>query len=197
MAIMRSICSVFLGLINCDVYGKLNYDYSCRREIRVRAGKSKKSLALSARRSPKPETPAQTQLAWKKEHLPRHRRRDQCNFPPSEVDEVVPPSEVDDPPVNHGLPASSRGGGVAIYVRRGLAAQHITLPSSGIECTALRIILPKRKRLVVVVSYGPPDVDSDLFLDSLEDVITPYLSANLCLLGDFNAKNSAWFCGQV
>ena len=47
------------------------------------------------------------------------------------------------------------------------------------DCTALRIILPKRKRLVVVASYRPPDVDSDLFLDSLEDVITPHLSANL------------------
>ena len=88
-------------------------------------------------------------------------------------------------------------GGVAICVRRDLAAQHITLPSSVLECTALHIILPKRKRLVVVVSYRPPDVDSDLFLDSLEEVITPHLSANLCLLGDFNAKNSAWVCGQV
>ena len=28
-------------------------------------------------------------------------------------------------------------------------------------------------------------------------MVTPHLSANLCLLGDFNAKNLAWFCGQV
>ena len=92
---------------------------------------------------------------------------------------------------------STRGGGVAIYVRRGLAAHHITPPSSGLECTALRINLPQRKYLEIVVSYRPPDVVSDFFLDSLEEVITPHLSANLCILGDCNVKNSSWFSGQV
>ena len=44
---------------------------------------------------------------------------------------------------------------------------------------------------------SPPHLDAHSYLAALEDVITPYLASNLCLLGDFNAKHSAWFCGQI
>ena len=43
----------------------------------------------------------------------------------------------------------------------------------------------------------PPHLDVHSYLAALEDVITPYLTSNLCLLGDFNAKQSAWFCDQI
>ena len=40
-------------------------------------------------------------------------------------------------------------------------------------------------------------LDADSYLAAPKDVITPYLTSNLCLLGDFNAKHSAWFAGQI
>ena len=79
---------------------------------------------------------------------------------------------------------SSRGGGVAIYVRRGLAAEHLSLPASDVECTALRIILPKRKRLVVVVTYRPHTwmlIPTWLRLRRLSHHILPRTSAFLAL----------------
>lgn len=99
------------------------------------------------------------------------------------------------PPFRLDRPAG-RGGGIAIYVRHGLAAEALTLPPSSMECAAVRITLPKRKKIVLFCAYRPPHTDSDTFLDALEHAITPYVSSNLCLVGDFNAKHSAWFNGQ-
>ena len=95
---------------------------------------------------------------------------------------------------------SSRGGGVAIYVRRGLAAEHSSLPASDVECTAWRIILPKRKRLVVVVTYPPPPpththtwmlIPTWLHLRMLSHHVLPLISAFLVTLTPNTLPGSA------
>ena len=92
-----------------------------------------------------------------------------------------------------------RGGGVAIYVRNGLALSPISLSGSDmdIECLGVRVDLPKQTKLLVFVAYCPPDKDMCEFLDSLETVLCPHVHKNICLVGDFNAKHAAWFPQQA
>ncbi len=90
-----------------------------------------------------------------------------------------------------------RGGGVAIYVRNGLAISPIKIFNNvDIECLAVQIDLPKRKKLLVFAVYRPPDQDVCAFLDALDTAISPHLHRNICLVGDFNAKHTAWFANQ-
>ena len=50
----------------------------------------------------------------------------------------------------------SKGGGVAIYLRCGLAAKLLPTPPD-LECVALHLSLPKRKKFVVLAVYRPPN----------------------------------------
>ena len=91
---------------------------------------------------------------------------------------------------------NSRGGGVAVYMRDGLAVEKLSLPSANIECTGLRVRLPKRKKVMLFTVYRPPQTVIEPFLQYLELVLYPYLKHTLWLVGDFNAKNSAWWSSQ-
>ena len=52
---------------------------------------------------------------------------------------------------------SSRGGGVAVYVRDGLAASAINSVTSPLfQFLVLSIVLSQRKRLTLIVCYLPP-----------------------------------------
>ena len=83
---------------------------------------------------------------------------------------------------------TSRGGGVAIYVRDGLASTFLALPPSELECLAVRIDLPNQKKLIVFVIYRQPDSNVCDFVDALDMSVSPYLRGNVCMLGDLNAK---------
>ena len=91
---------------------------------------------------------------------------------------------------------NSRGGGVAVYVRDGHAVGKLSLPSVDIECIGLRVTLPKRKKGMLFTVYRPPQTVTEPFLHDLELVLYPYLKHTLWLVGDFNAKNSAWWSNQ-
>lgn len=89
-----------------------------------------------------------------------------------------------------------KGGGVAVYVRDGLAASRLCHPPTDSECVALRLDLPKRKTLYVVAIYRPPKLAMGSFLDHLNTTLSPLMSRNVCIVGDFNAKNSLWYPNQ-
>ncbi len=90
-----------------------------------------------------------------------------------------------------------RGGGVAIYLREGLACKQLPVVPSGIECVAVSIHLPRRKKLTIIAAYRPPRKNMSDFLDSLDVVVNSVSQSHLCLVGDFNAKHSDWFTDQV
>ena len=93
------------------------------------------------------------------------------------------------------------GGGVAIYVRSGLAVKMIHPPKHiTIETACMQVILGKRARLNVVVVYRPPGSAAENFitqLDMLIDHVQGSKQAPLCVVGDFNAKVSDWLPGQI
>ena len=90
---------------------------------------------------------------------------------------------------------SSRGGGVAVFLRNGLAASRLTSTPAALECVALKVDLPKRKKLILFTVYRPPSLDMDSFLDSMDLAVSPHIHSNVCIVGDFNAKHSTW-CQQ-
>ena len=53
---------------------------------------------------------------------------------------------------------SSRGGGVAIYLRDGLAAKLLPLSPPRLECLSVQLHFPKRKKLTLHVVYRPPNL---------------------------------------
>ena len=73
---------------------------------------------------------------------------------------------------------NSRGGGVAVYVRDGLAVEKLSLPSANIECIGLRVSLPKRKKVMLFTVYRPAQTVMEPFLQDLELVLYPYLKHN-------------------
>ena len=96
----------------------------------------------------------------------------------------------------------SRGGGVAIYLRNGLAVSRLPIDattelSQVFEHVAIRLDFPKRKTLYVFAVYRPPKQDMEVFLDCLEKAITPYSHKNVLLVGDFNAKHMDWYQSQA
>ena len=91
---------------------------------------------------------------------------------------------------------SSRGGGVAVFVRDGLAVEKLSLSSVNIECIGLRVSLPKRKKVMLFTVYRPPQTAMESFLHDFELALYPYLKHTVWIVGDFNAKNSAWWNNQ-
>lgn len=87
---------------------------------------------------------------------------------------------------------ANRGGGVAVYFRDGLAFKELRIVPAGIECLAVDVILPRRKRLTVVTCYRPPRQNMQEFLDLLESVLSSVRSGEICVTGDFNAKHFEW-----
>ena len=90
---------------------------------------------------------------------------------------------------------SSRGGGVAIYLRNGLTAKLLPLPLPRLECLSVQLHFPKRKKLTLHVVYRPPNLPMESFLDDLEETVAK-CNGHICLVGDFNAKHSLWYPGQ-
>ena len=89
---------------------------------------------------------------------------------------------------------TSRGGGVAINVRDGLASTLLALPPSELECLAVRIDLSNRKKLIVFVIYRPPDSNVWDLVDALVRSVSPYLQGNVCMLDNFIANT---LCGMI
>lgn len=89
-----------------------------------------------------------------------------------------------------------RGGGVAIYIKDGIAATRLATSVGNLECLAVKLHFPKRKSLLVLTAYRAPNEDNDVFLDNLEEFLTRLPVANLLLVGDFNAKHSFWLSSQ-
>ena len=99
------------------------------------------------------------------------------------------------PPIRRDRPVA-RGGGVALYVRDGLAFKiHRGVPAD-LECLVVEVKLPHRKKLTIVTCYRPPHQSMNDFLDSLESVLSSVCHGDLCLTGDFNAKHSEWYSLQ-
>ena len=92
---------------------------------------------------------------------------------------------------------SSKGGGVAVYLRSGLSAKELPIYSPSLECIALQVTLPKRKKIVLFTVYRPPNVSMDAFLDDLDGALCRHLAPSTYIVGDFNAKHSDWFKDQV
>ena len=98
---------------------------------------------------------------------------------------------------NHPSAPDKCGGGVAIYVHDGLAFKELRIVPANIECLAMDVNLPHRKRLTVVTCYRPPHQNIHEFLDSFESVLSSVRSGGLCITGDFNAKHSEWCQDQT
>ena len=86
---------------------------------------------------------------------------------------------------------TSRGGGVAVYVRHGLAVSVINCVTSPLfQCLVLSIVLSQRKRLTKIICYRPPGSNVYEFIEFLDQVLTD-LPANathiLCFVGYFNS----------
>ena len=101
------------------------------------------------------------------------------------------------PPIRHDRVAC-KGGGVAVYVKTGITAEVIDIPSTSLECIAVRLHFPKRKKLNLINVYRPPDNLMDAFLEELDDVICKQIGTRTktCIVGDFNAKHTDWYTGQ-
>ena len=99
------------------------------------------------------------------------------------------------PPIRNDRIAE-RGGGVAIYIRDGFSFKVLPFVPADIECLAIEVRLPHRKKLCVVTCYRSPTRDMSSFLESLESALTSIRHDFVCVTGDFNAKHSAWFSGQ-
>ena len=88
---------------------------------------------------------------------------------------------------------TSRGGGVAVYVRDGLAASAInSITSPLFQCLVLSIVLSQRKRLTLIICYLPPGNNVQEFIEFLDQVLTDLpsnASGNFCLVGDLNSKH--------
>ncbi len=94
-----------------------------------------------------------------------------------------------------------RGGGVAVYVRRGLTATPVSFPDI-LEAVCLKVLLPQRKFLHVVAIYRPPKgnvspAEFVSYLESAVDSIKNSANSTICIVGDFNAKHSIWWDGQA
>ena len=69
--------------------------------------------------------------------------------------------------------AIGRGGGVAVYVRNGLAASVIKCISSPLfECIILYLTTSQRFSATVVTCYRLPDSDIHLFVEFLDHVLS-------------------------
>lgn len=81
------------------------------------------------------------------------------------------------------------GGGVAIYVRNGIAVKNITPVNSDLECIWLEVRVPL-SRFILCSAYRPPT--DNLFWDKIQDNINDFTKQynnkiNFILLGDFNS----------
>eukprot|EP00117_Sycon_ciliatum_P046039 scpid19225/ scgid33023/ Probable RNA-directed DNA polymerase from transposon X-element; Reverse transcriptase len=85
------------------------------------------------------------------------------------------------------------GGGVALYIAERFNTRVLTIPMTAAECIWTRISTGNLS-LVVANIYRPPRSDGTLFCAELERSIKTARAEgdDLLLLGDFNAKNSAW-----
>ena len=90
---------------------------------------------------------------------------------------------------------------MAVYVRLGLAANSVYFHDQ-LEAVCVRIFLPKRKTLYVASVYRPTarELATVEFVSKLEVAVENCQASSkrstLVLAGDFNAKNSVWWCGQ-
>ena len=89
--------------------------------------------------------------------------------------------------------SSSRGGGVAVYVRCGWAVFRLQVraAASTLECVLIKVELPRRKKLALLTVYCPLRQDMEPFSDGLDALLSSISLGNLMVLGDFNAKHSA------
>ena len=90
-----------------------------------------------------------------------------------------------------------RGWGVAVYLRDDLAFKKLQTVPSSLECLAVDVSLPLRKKLTVVTCYRPPRQNINVFLDLLEIVLTSVRGGEMCVVGDFNDKHSDWYHCQA
>ena len=96
--------------------------------------------------------------------------------------------------------ACGRSGGVAIFVRDGLTAVPVKCASSStFECVSVAVYLSRRSSVSVLTAYRAPATDPVYFVDYLDDVfnnLSQTAARKICLVGDFNAKHSAWLSSQ-
>lgn len=79
-----------------------------------------------------------------------------------------------------------RGGGLAFYIRHGIATRNIRHPSSSIEQWWLRVTV-NGTRLALGTAYRPPWQSIDVFLDELTDTLSTLVNFDkIVLVGDFN-----------
>ena len=83
------------------------------------------------------------------------------------------------------------GGGVCIYASTELACKRWEdLETDGLEMIWVEVLNIMKQPLLVGCCYRPPSADSRFY--DLEDAIEKSITCNILLLGDFNAKHSAW-----
>lgn len=90
----------------------------------------------------------------------------------------------------------SRGGGVAILIRRTIS--HELLPCPGtkvIEAISIRVFLNNRN-FVVTCAYFPGSQDLSVLRDFKEDILLLTNSTNFIIGGDLNARHSLWNCSR-
>ena len=88
-----------------------------------------------------------------------------------------------------------RGGGVAIYVSKGLNAIRKDL-NVYLEAICLEIKLSTKKNVFVIAVYRPPNENLSAFIYNMDLVLEEVVSANgsiTCVVGGFNAKSCTYF----
>ncbi|XP_036342375.1 uncharacterized protein LOC118751668 [Rhagoletis pomonella] len=93
---------------------------------------------------------------------------------------------------------TSRGGGVLVAVKSGISAAVVTLKKADSQLDQLCVSIDgDRAKLIIFVSYIPPNGSEKLYRDHVDNVLDLSLAnkeAQFCILGDYNLSKIIWSC---
>ena len=89
------------------------------------------------------------------------------------------------------LDRTIEGGGLLLYIRKGITAKRLSLITSGIECVIAEVTISKKKWLILGI-YNPHKKQTPQFLNVLSKNLDHYSASydNIIVLGDFNCEIS-------
>ena len=91
-------------------------------------------------------------------------------------------------PTDNQYDFKTRGGGVSFFIKEHIEFKHrndLSIISPSIECTFIELNFNNKKYLIGGV-YRVPNTDVKTFCKTINDLIEPYRSHNIILLGDYN-----------
>ena len=91
---------------------------------------------------------------------------------------------------------NENGGGVCIYLSNDISGKRRKdLENSELELMWIEILSFSHRPLLLGCCYRPPN-STITFFEKLETSLENVIDKDILLVGDFNSKNSDWFCGD-